>query len=626
MIVTLAGHVDHGKTSLVKALTGVDTDRLLEEQRRGLTIDLGFAYLERDATVLGFVDVPGHQRFIHNMVAGIASMQFALLVVAADDGPMPQSREHLQILELTGVRHGVIALTKIDRVDESRIQDATRQVRAMVSGSFLEAAAILPTSAETGAGIDALANELWSASSSQSATTPTRQMRLAIDRSFNVQGSGVVVTGTVHAGQLTKDQELSVFPNGKKVRVRGLRVQNQTADRATQGDRTAVNLAGIGLEDVTRGCWLTEGQCRSGHNFVVDLRVVKDFPRNVRHWSPVHVYHATTHSTGRLALLASGQLLPGSRQEVEIITDEPLCAKHGDHVLLRDQSLDVTLGGGRILTDLPPGRLRRRAPRRLAPVAAFRKDHPREILQHLLELGPADLAQFQDTLSLTHDELAALLDDLPLKRHGNLVINQSMWDAWRDEVLDAIERYLADHPNQPGIKLNQLPSDIPDVYRLDLLSELVSEKLVVQTAGAYHLPTHEASLSEQEQQLLDRLQPVIDVLQAPSIGDLSKILNTPIPKLDAGLKALANRGVLTRISDKRYYLPTHLETLADQAVTLANQAPFTVREFRDAAGIGRNVAIEVLEFFDRKGFTRRSGDTRSVLATGALGFGRGSPP
>ena len=222
--------------------------------------------------------------------------------------------------------------------------------------------------------------------------------------------------------------------------------------------------------------------------------------------------------------------------------------------------------------------------------------------------------------------MAALLDDLPLKRHGNLVINQSMWDAWRDEVLDAIERYLADHPNQPGIKLNQLPSDIPDVYRTQLLSELVGEKRVVQTAGAFHLPTHEASLSEQEQQLLDKLQPSIDVLQAPSIGDLSKITNTPIPKLDAGLKALANRGVLTRISAKRYYLPTHLETLADHVVTLANQAPFTVRQFRDAAGIGRNVAIEVLEFFDRKGFTRRSGDTRSVLATGALGFGRGSPP
>lgn len=626
MIVTLAGHVDHGKTSLVKALTGVDTDRLAEEQRRGLTIDLGFAYRQRDGAVLGFVDVPGHQRFIHNMVAGVASMQFALLVVAADDGPMPQSREHLQILELTGVRQGVIALTKIDRVNENRVDEAAQQIRAMVQGSFLQSAKIFLTSAATGVGIDALVDELWSASGGCATVAPTRQFRLAIDRAFNVQGSGVVVTGTVHAGQLAKDQELMVFPGNQKVRVRGLHVQNQPAEQAVPGDRTAVNLAGIGLEDVSRGCWLTESECAPGRNFVVDLRVVEDFPRDVRHWSPVHVYHATTHSTGRLAFLTSGQLMPGGRVELEIVTDEPLCAKHGDHILLRDQSLDVTLGGGRILTDLAPRRLRRRAAARLAPIAAFRESQPRDILQKLLEIGPTDLPRFRHTLGLADEEFAALLDGVACKRLGAIAINPSTWNTWRNDVLDTIERYLANHPNEPGIKLNQLPSSIPEAHRAHLLGELTGDKLIVQTAGTYHLPTYRASLSEQEQNLLDRLQPSIDVLQAPSLGDLSKALNTPIPKLDAGLKALANRGVLTRISDKRYYLPEHLKTLSETATSLATRAPFTVREFRDATGIGRNVAVEVLEFFDSKGFTRRTGDTRSVLAADALGFDRDSTP
>ncbi|MEE8244667.1 MAG: selenocysteine-specific translation elongation factor [Pseudomonadales bacterium] len=626
MIITLAGHVDHGKTSLVKALTGVDTDRLAEEQRRGLTIDLGFAYQQRDDAVLGFVDVPGHQRFIHNMVAGVASMQFALLVVAADDGPMPQSREHLQILELTGVRQGVVALTKIDRVDADRVDEVMQQIRAMVHGSFLESARIFPTSAETGLGIDALVDELWSASGGHATPAPTRQFRLAIDRAFNVQGSGVVVTGTVHTGQLAKDQELMVFPGNQKVRVRGLHVQNQPADHALPGDRTAVNIAGLGLEDVGRGCWLTESECAPVRNFVVDLSVLEDFPRNVRHWSPIHVYHATTHSTGRLAFLTSGPLKPGGRIEVELVTGEPLCAKHGDHVVLRDQSLDVTLGGGRILTDLAPRRLRRRAAARLAPIAAFRENQPSDILQRLLEIGPTDLPRLQHTLGLSDDESASMLDDVACKRFGAIAIGQSTWSTWRSDVLDTIEGYLASHPDEPGIKLNQLPSNVPEAHRADLLGELAGEKLIVQTAGAYHLPTHRASLSEQEQSLLDRLQPMLDVLQAPSLGDLSKSLNTPIPKLDAGLKALANRGVLTRISDKRYYLPEHLKTLSEHATRLATQAPFTVREFRDATGIGRNVAVEVLEFFDRKGFTRRTGDTRSLLAVDALGFDGDSTP
>ena len=281
MIVTLAGHVDHGKTSLIKALTGVDTDVLAEERRRGLTIDLGFAYQRRPGgDVLGFVDVPGHHRFIHNMVAGVAAMQYALLVVDAGDGPMPQTREHLQILSLSGLSQGLVALTKCDRVPAERVAAAEAEVRSCLRGTFLEDGRILRTSAVTGAGLAELRQALWSAAGrlAANAAAGQGQFRLAVDRAFNVQGAGLVVTGTVHAGQVAKDAALHVFPSGERVRVRSLRVQDGPAQSAVAGDRAALNLAGVGLDRMGRGRWLTQMPMPERRNFIIDLQVHKDCP------------------------------------------------------------------------------------------------------------------------------------------------------------------------------------------------------------------------------------------------------------------------------------------------------------------------------------------------------------
>ena len=475
MIVTLAGHVDHGKTSLVRAITGIDTDTLREEQRRGLTIDLGFAYAvdgEDSGDVLGFVDVPGHHRFIHNMVAGVAAMQYALLTVAADDGPMPQSREHLQILELTGLRQGIVALTKCDRVGPDRVLAAENEIRALVAGTFLEGATIVRTSAQTGFGIPELTRALWTAHRGADRQVSSGQFRLAVDRTFNVRGSGLVVTGTVHAGRVVRNQEVAVFPTDDKARVRSIRAQNYQVDGAGAGDRTALNLAGVDLHRIGRGCWLTETPCPPHRNFAVDLRVVNDFPRPVKHWLPVHVYHATFHTTAHLALLRSGHLAAGQHGDVELVTDEPLCARHGDHIV----------------------------------------------------------------------------------------------------------------------------------------------------AGAYHPPGHLASLPAAEQALLNRVRAPLDVDQTPSVGDLAKKLHMPHAELDSGLKSLARRGLLVQVSAKRFYWPERLARVADYAAALAARAPFTVRDFRDASGIGRNIAIEVLEYLDDKGFTRRTGDTRIVVKTFELWY------
>ncbi len=617
MIVALSGHVDHGKTSLIKALTGVDTDRLAEERRRGLTIDLGFAYERRGEAqgggVLGLVDVPGHHRFIHNMVAGVAAQQFALLVVDAGDGPMPQTREHLQILSLNGLSRGLVALTKCDRVNDAQAKEAEAKVRACVRGGFLENAPIHRTSAATGTGIAELKQALWAAADNAAKVQAEGQFRLAIDRAFNMHGAGLVVTGTVHAGRAAQNDELYIFPSGDKVRVRGLRVQDQAAETAAIGDRAAVNLAGGSLRQVRRGCWLTERPVPLRRNFVVDLKILEDFPRPVRHWLPVHVHHATSRSTARLALLRTTKALPGSCQEAEIITDEPLCARHGDAVVLRDQGQDLTLGGGMVLTDLEPSTLRRRDPARLAPIRAFKSASRHDLIAALLGQGTIRPQQLQNTLGLTDAELRQGLSAFELVVLGDEAVLQAQWSDWQRQALQLVAEHQAKHPNAPGATAKALPSSVPARFLVRLLNELVGEKRLQRTAGTYHLPTHVAQIPKEEQALFDRLRHHLDQDQAPSVGDLTKVLGLPLPRLNDGLNSLARRGLLVQVSAKRFYQPDRLTSIAQQVDALAAKEPLTVRRFRDSTGIGRNVAIELLEYFDGRGFTRRSGDTRTVV-------------
>ena len=294
------------------------------------------------------------------------------------------------------------------------------------------------------------------------------------------------------------------------------------------------------------------------------------------------------------------------------MTDEPLCARHGDHVVVRDQGLDRTLGGGRILTDLPDSR-RRRGRGRLARIEAFRLASPGKIFEALLKLGPVEAGPLQHTFGQTDAQFDKTLAGLNAEKHGNEWISRHQWAQWRSAVLDFIGRYHAERPDATGVRPNRLPAGIPARFRIELLNELVAAKALGSTAGAYHLPRHVASLPPAEKALLERVLAFLDVDQAPSVGDLAKRLGMPPDALGTGLKNLARRGLLAQVSAKRYYHPGRLAKIAGYAATLANSGPFTVRAFRDATGIGRNVAIEVLEHFDGKGVTRRLGDTRTVV-------------
>lgn len=622
MIVTLAGHVDHGKTSLVEALTGVNTDTLAEEKRRGLTIDLGFCYTDIDGMRIGFVDVPGHHRFIHNMVAGVAAHQFALLVVAADDGPMPQTREHLAILRLLGVTSGIAAVTKVDRVEPERVAAVRESVAAMAEESGLRLSSVVGVSATEGIGIDAVRAGIAAAARVHQAERFDRAFRLAVDRSFIVKGVGVVVTGTVHSGTLNAGSDLVVAPHGIAARARTLRVSDRAADLAAAGDRCAVNLTSISAGDISRGDWLMEPDSFAvTHNVIVDLSVLTDLPRPLKHWLPVHVYHAASHAEGHLALLESGRLAGGQSALVELVLATPLCPKHGDRVVLRDHARERTIGGGVVVDSAPPDKARR-APARLAHLEIQRTDDPAQALRQLIDQGDVDIDAFRRARNLSSNanaDLLAVVDPVQIVRGGRTyALSRPRWVASLDSLQQQVAGYHKAAPHSQGLKADQLRrmAVVPKHWLDDALGALVSQGRVVETGGHYHERDHRPALPPDDATLLRRIESLIDTgQQPPSVGDLAKSLAIPLRTLDGFVAKMVKLGFLVRVGDHRALLPRQIDALAQTVQTLAESKPdgFTARELRDAAQIGRNLAIEVLEYFDRCGFTRRYGDLRRIV-------------
>ncbi len=614
MIVTLAGHVDHGKTSIVRALTGVDTDRLAEEKRRGLTIDLGFAYTDLGGRRVGFVDVPGHHRFVHNMVAGIAGRQYALLVIAADDGVMPQSREHLQILRLLGLRYGVVALNKVDRVPAERTAEVRCQIAALVDGSFLATAEIVDVSCETGTGIDDLRDELEQAARLDPGTGRNARFRLAIDRAFTVRGSGVVVTGTVVDGTTAIDARL-VTSSGTPVRVRGIHVQDEPSATATTGDRAAINIVGADLDEVGRGHWLLERTTREPvDGFAARLAVLDDFPRRARHNAPIHAYHATSHTQARILLIEGAPIEPGGTAICDVVCEEPLHVKVGDRFVLRDHDLERTLGGGRVLElGVPPSRRRNEARRRR--LASVRPDDVAGSLTSLARQFPLSVEQFACHWNLAVDKVERLAGDAGLQRIDGHLLHPDLVTTATRLVHDKLAEHHREHPDSPGLSADEICTGNSAkrlAQRLVLAAQVEAGVLRVDS-GRYAQTTHRAVVPEQVQRLFDSIETWLDSTQPPSLGDLAKRLRRPFPAFEREMRALPAFHLAVRVSDTRYYLPARLAELAEAAVRLHAQEPFTVRDFRDATGVGRNVVIEVLEHFDAAGFTKRVGDTRHVI-------------
>ena len=619
MIIATAGHVDHGKTLLVQSLTGVDTDRLEEEKARGLTIDLGFAYMDCDSGVrLGFIDVPGHIRFISNMLAGVGAIDYALLVVAADDGPMPQTFEHLAILDLLNVRYGAVALTKIDRVNNERVTQVQSRIREILASTLLRSIRIFPVSALTGAGMDKLASVLESDAGLIRRKQPSGHFRLAIDRCFTIKGAGVVVTGSVFSGNVKPGEELYLQPLNIPVRVRGLHTQNQTATEASEGDRCAINIAGASVRKdiIHRGNWLTSNkdQCVTDR-FDVSILVLNTGARELRHWTPVHVHTAASDVTGRLATLEGPAIPAGERGLVQLITSDPLVLCVNDRVIIRDQAAERTIGGGIVVNIESPRRGRAR-PKRINLLRSIAgKDGP-SVLEYLLSHEDKGIpaGYWRNSLNLQEDEFQQMVQQAgALNLNDEWLISSKHYRLLVDQVLNQFKH------NASGLTRRQLAKAV-DVSNATLLSHiiktLVGEKKLKQEGNQLSLPEHREQLTKQEQQVWLRVKPVLEqnMIRPPVLHDLAKTMSMPEKSLEKVLIRCVLTGNLTRPVKNRFFLPAAIDQLRQLLIDTADEDnQLTVRQYRDATGIGRNLAIEILEYFDRQGMTRRYGDIRKIL-------------
>ncbi|MBI2307140.1 MAG: selenocysteine-specific translation elongation factor [Rhodocyclales bacterium] len=627
MIIGTAGHIDHGKTTLVKALTGVDADRLPEEKARGITVDLGYAYTPTgDGGVLGFVDVPGHEKLIHNMLAGATGIDFLLLVVAADDGPMPQTREHLAIADLLGIRRGAVVLTKCDAVTAERQAAAAAEVRALLAGSALAEAPLFPVAARDGTGIAELRAHLDAAAAETTQADDGGRFRLAIDRCFTLSGIGTVVTGTVFSGSVHVGDTLTVSPPGLSARVRGLHAQDRPADSGHAGQRVALNLAGdFPREAIRRGMWaLDPRQHLPLDRFAATLRLSREENAALRHWTPVHVHLGAEDITGRVALLEGDSLAPGAAALAEIVLDRPLCCVAGDRFVLRDTSASRTLGGGRVLDIFPPTR-HKRAPARLDALRLAASGDITATLVQLLATNPTGvlLERFAQGWNLTDNDAADLWRTLDLvcvdTRDGTLGFAPSAWSALGERLLAALAAEHERAPDMLGAEHERLRRlTLPTLARAAfdrLVDEALAAGRIAQTSSWLHLPGHRVTLSAADTDLWRSLAPLVAAapFQPPRVRDIARSTGIAEDSVRALMKRIARTGRLYPVALDHYFDDDAVEQLATIVAELCREhGAARAAELRDRIGGGRKVAIHILEFFDRIGYTRRVRDSRGT--------------
>ncbi|HEX4333772.1 MAG TPA: selenocysteine-specific translation elongation factor [Usitatibacter sp.] len=629
MIVATAGHIDHGKTLLVGKLTGMDTDRLPEEKARGISIDLGFAHAQLEGALVSFVDVPGHERFIRSMLAGVCAIDAALLVVAADDGVMPQTLEHVAILELLGVAHGVAAITKADRVAPERVQAVAHEVRALLSSTRLAAFPVVPVSSVTGQGLDELRRTLAALAPHGSRHKAEGQaFRLAIDRAFTIAGTGTVVTGTVFNGTVAVGDKLVVSPRGEPVRVRGIQVHGRAVDRAEAAQRCALSLAGAGTDSVARGDWLVDCALHAPtRRLDARVHVLAAEAQPLAHWTPVHVHLATMNVLGRVAIANGEAIAPGQSALVQLVLESPIGALRGDRFVLRDMSARRTVGGGAVIDPFAAPR-RRSSPARLAQLAALERDTPEEVLRGLLDTstGGVDVQRFARTLNLTPERAARALESVQavvLGKEPAIALSGAFVERLQATTLEALRAFHGAHPQASAMEAAQLHRAVAPVLSAEafqaMLRELAARRALVLANDTARLAGHDETSNPADEALWTRVRAELSraAAVAPSIAELAAALGAKEATLRDFLHRKAKGGDVVKVGTDRFYSRAALDALAATAREVARATPnglFTAAQFRDAIGTGRGIAIQVLECLDRLGVTQRVGDNRRIKA------------
>ena len=628
VIVGTAGHIDHGKSGLVEALTGTNPDRLEEEKRRGITIDLGFAFLEVEDVRFGFVDVPGHERFVRNMLAGAGGIDVVVLVVAADESIKPQTREHFDICRLLGIPRGIVAITKSDLVDPDMVGLVRLEVEEFVRGSFLDGAPIVPVSAKTGAGLDALKKELLRAAHETPAKDATRHFRLPIDRSFATKGFGTVVTGTLISGAVSVKDEVEIYPVRRRVRVRGLHSGGKPIERAVAGQRTAVNLQGIDHGDVKRGMVLAPPGIFTSTKRVDARITLLPSARPLRNRARVHFHEGAAETIAEVVVLDRTELAPGESALVQMRLDDEILLLPGDRFILRQFSPVVTIGGG-VVVDARPARHKRNDPAAQAFLQRIERGNHEQVLAAIAEAAPRGLS-LEEMLARTgwlETDVRATVKKLAEQKTLRILSEQPLTVApeqaltkTASAIVEAIDRFHRENPLVPGIPKQELRGRVGKP-RLELfeaaLGDLAKRRAVVVSGDLVQRAGREIALSADEARAKEMIEAEFERagLTVPSVTAVLAKLPVEAARAQKILQILLREKVLVKIADDLVFHRAALAQLrgllAQYSKEKGNRLPITA--FKELAGISRKYAIPLLEHLDREHVTRRAGDERVIL-------------
>lgn len=637
IIIGTAGHIDHGKTALVKALTGIDADRLPEEKRRGITIDLGFAELDLGETRIGFVDVPGHEKFVRNMLAGAGGIDLVLLVIAADEGVMPQTREHFEICRLLEIPTGVIVLTKTDLVDEELLEIVQLETRELVENSFLENAPLAPVSARTGDGIEELKQILLDTIQQLPPRKTETVTRLPIDRSFTVKGFGAVVTGTLIAGEINEGAEMELLPVARKVRVRGLQTHGKPVKTTHAGQRTAVNLGGIEHAEIERGMVLCENRVlQPTQIFDAEIEVLKTAKHSLKSRARVRVHLGTIEALARVEVLnEAAEILPGAADFVQLRLEIPVVTIPNERFILRSYSPQMTIAGGKVLDNLPHKHRRKD----LADIRKYLQDlllsetdqtkqvrlYVETVNRHGLTLTDLQARTGWRT-EILHKALTENIDKKSLVKADTFYIGRTAFDNLKTRTLAEIEIFHRREPLARGILRETLRERLfsrisPEIFKTTL-SELEKDGKIIAERDFVRAASHNPELSAEEKILRDRLWKSYQTagLEVPKLEDalVESMQGTKLSRESARkiFQLFINSGELVKVSEDFYFTREALDGLIKRLKDFASKTAdrlIDVPTFKEIANISRKYAIPLVEYFDREKITRRAGDKRLVL-------------
>jgi len=629
IIIGTAGHIDHGKTTLIKALTGADTDRLIEEKKRGISIDLGFAQFKLPSgNIAGVVDVPGHERFVKNMLAGATGMDLVLLVVAADDGVMPQTREHLSIANILGVKRGVVALTKADLVDKDWLDLVTDDIKETLKGTHFEEAPIIPVSAIKGFGLKELIEEIDKVAKEVSEKDLRVPYRLPVDRVFTLKGVGTVVTGTLWSGKISVDEQVSILPEKLNARVRSLQVHDEPVETAYAGQRVAVNLVGADRGNIKRGdIVLPPGYLEPTYMFDARLHLLSDVSKPLKNRTRVRIYHATHEVLGRVILLNGKELNPGESDFVQIRLEAPIVPKYGDKYVIRQYSPMHTIGGGEII-DGHPCKHKRFRPDVIFRLEVLEKGEPLEIVSLIFKESfdaPITKSDIISHYELSDEQLNTILKLLAERneilsvrtREDNFFIYGKGYEELKKSALDYLKKYHEENPLSLGAK--------KDVVRAQTMSHLSLKQadVVFTELSAFGFIVldgdtvrHSKVSTELDKTQKEKLKNVLSALQKgkfapPTLSELESISGIPADELKEYLRILTSKGDVTRIKHDLFYCDDAIVEAKNRLVDfLEKNGKMSPVEFKDLLGVTRKYALPLLEYFDSQKTTRRSGSDR----------------